>query len=77
VLKGIARAHNIYGYGDWSSVNANGDLIFTRPTTISTPRIGSATTATVLEVEWDEITTASAYGGFPILSYSLEQWDGT
>ena len=76
-MRGRARAHNIYGWGDFSSLNANGDAIYTVPVTVSVPRIGTSTTATTLYVEWDAMTDSAVIGGFTILSYSLEQWDGS
>ena len=77
ILQGIGRAHNIYGYGGFSPLNTNGAVVFTTPLAMNAPTLGSLTTASLLEVVWQPITLSTQTGGEPILSYSLEQWNGT
>jgi hypothetical protein len=32
ILQGVGRAHNMYGYGDYSAINVAGATVLTKPT---------------------------------------------
>jgi len=52
ILQGIARAHNTYGWGEFSKVNAVGASIITRPTKMDAPTLGINTDKDTLEITW-------------------------
>jgi hypothetical protein len=74
LIRAKIRAHNIYGYGDFSGVNSYGEYIQTEPGQVAGLGIGAGTTESVIELVWSELTTSAETGGAGILSYSLE-WD--
>eukprot|EP00347_Sterkiella_histriomuscorum_P011727 403371340 len=77
ILQGIARAHNIYGWSEYSRINSIGGLILTRPAQMDAPTLGFNTDKDTLEVTWNEMTLDYQTGGSEILSYNLEKYNGT
>jgi hypothetical protein len=69
------RAHNQYGYGSTSPVNAAGVTIQTIPGQVQGLMAGSTTSTQQVELVWTAMLSESQTGGAPILSYNL-QWDG-
>lgn len=74
IVRVVVRAHNLYGYGDLSSVNAAGVAIQTAPSQVLALVLGGSTTESQVELNWDALTTSAATGGATILSYNI-QWD--
>jgi hypothetical protein len=77
LVAAVLRARNAIGWSPWSPANGVGALVQTEPlaSATPTPTRGARTDHTRVEVEWPEMTLASATGGSPITSYGLE-WDG-
>jgi hypothetical protein len=71
-----ARAYNSIGWGALSSPNTTGSTVQIKPTKITNPTEGSLTSATVVQVNWATLISASEIGGSSITSYSLE-WNDT
>ncbi|CDW74138.1 pa14 multi-domain protein [Stylonychia lemnae] len=76
ILQGIGRAHNIYGWGDYSKMNAVGASIITKPTKMEKPSLGLNTDKDTLQVSWQELIYDYQTGGSAITSYNLEQYSG-
>ena len=73
----MVRAHNVYGWSEYSRVNSDGGLILTRPAKMAAPTLDSTTTKDTLVVAWSEMALPYETGGSDITSYNLEQWDGS
>lgn len=70
-------AINSRGAGDFSDPNTSGALVEVRPLKpTTTPRRGSLTTETQLQVTWDYMT-GTLTGGSTILSYQLDMNTGS
>jgi hypothetical protein len=74
VVRAQVRAHNEYGHGALSPVNAGGVAVQTAPAQAVGLVAGSGTTESQVELVWGSLTTAAETGGAPILSYNA-QWD--
>ncbi len=66
------RALNLIGWGDFSSVNDLGAVVFVEPYKMLTPIRGYDTSELLIQIQWFGITPLSKEtGGSPIDSYNL------
>ena len=68
LIQARIKAENVNGWGDISEVNIIGATVQDVPGTMTAPVKGSATTTTVIQVNW---SAASDNGGATIDSYNL------
>lgn len=68
------RAHNQFGWSNYSPVNLAGARIQVEPLKVQSIDLDIvSSTLTTLQLSWPELTTHEETGGSPILSYLLQQ----
>lgn len=74
LIQAMAKARNIRGSNEYSSVNNEGAIALTRPAFMYPVTEGSLTVKETIHLLWETITLPYHIGGAPILNYVID-WD--